>query len=116
MIRILGTLGLVFLVGCESISVPSLNNSSFNNKDVSGCDGSFQCHVIELPMASGCASPSGYQVYSTKALSELEAQQYEQWIIQQHVKQQADTHTCPTVYPVQALCVNKTCEAITLGK
>jgi hypothetical protein len=104
------------LVGCESLpSSVFQSTTTFNNKDVESCEGSFQCRIIELPSLPGCATPSGYKAFSSKELSDQEVSAYEQSVAKTVAKKQ-NNDGCPMVYPAQALCVNKRCEAITLGK
>lgn len=113
---LIGTMLVSLLIGCESLPsrvFPQTN--TFNSKDIESCEGSFQCRIIELPALPGCATPSGYQAYSTKSLDISEIERYEQ-SIREKAPGNSSGEACPMVYPAQALCVKNRCEAITLGK
>lgn len=113
---LISTMMAAMLIGCESLPTSVFpNNSTFNNKDIVSCEGSFQCRIIELPALPGCATPSGYKAFSTKALDSKEVDAYQQSVMTKAPKGD-DKETCPMVYPAQALCVENRCEAITLGK
>lgn len=104
------------LIGCESLPTNVFNpTATFNGKDIVSCEGSFQCRIIELPSLPGCATPSGYNAFSSKELSNEEISAYEQSVTKKATKI-GNNEGCPMIYPAQALCVNERCETITLGK
>ncbi|CCQ11339.1 hypothetical protein PALB_22300 [Pseudoalteromonas luteoviolacea B = ATCC 29581] len=114
--RYLSLISLLLLSGCETLSVSSLSNVSFSQAPTV-CDGTYQCRVIELPALNGCASPAGFEVFSTKTLSESEVDAHVKKVLQRNQPSQRVTdEPCPTVYPVQALCIANRCESFTLGQ
>ncbi|MCF2910931.1 hypothetical protein L1285_21740 [Pseudoalteromonas sp. DL2-H2.2] len=82
-----------------------------------GCDASFQCKVIGVGERQTCGGPSQYVVYSVRNVDETQVEQMATAITQkeQAINQQTPpSEVCKQVLPIQALCINRECQAITL--
>ncbi|KAF7787636.1 hypothetical protein PRUB_a5313 [Pseudoalteromonas rubra] len=82
-----------------------------------GCDASFQCKVIGVGERQTCGGPSQYVVYSVRNVDETQVEQMAVAITQKEraINQQTPpSEVCKQVLPIQALCINSQCQAITL--
>ncbi|MFC3034546.1 hypothetical protein ACFOEE_18750 [Pseudoalteromonas fenneropenaei] len=109
---IISTLALLTMSGCELTTTQPDSSSGLALHNLS-CEGSYQCHVVELPIFPGCATPAGYVLFSSQHNDPDRAKAA---ILAEHSKSSANESTCPSVYPVQALCIAQRCEAISLTK
>ncbi|TMP35702.1 hypothetical protein [Pseudoalteromonas rubra] len=82
-----------------------------------GCDASFQCKVIGVGERQTCGGPSQYVVYSVRNVDESQVEQAALAITRQEQvlnQQTPPNDVCKQVLPIQALCINRQCQAITL--
>lgn len=115
---------LVIVSGCvsttDSASAGSASLAKSNNaldelvQDTS-CTASFQCKVIEVGQRA-CGGPSRYVVYSTLSTEQERAEQLAQQInvLEAENNKSNGLTDCLPVLPVQALCINQTCQSFDL--
>ena len=114
----------VIISGCMSTtdSATSANTSlAQSNKALdelvqdTSCTASFQCKVLEVGQRA-CGGPSHYVVYSTlnteQEKAELLAQQVS--ILEADNNKTNGLTDCLPVLPIQALCINQTCQSFDL--
>ena len=92
------------------------SNSALNElvQDTS-CTASFQCKVLEVGQRA-CGGPSRYVVYSTLNTEQEKAEQLAQQInvLEADNNKNKGLTDCLPVLPVQALCINQTCQSFEL--
>ncbi|MEH6397092.1 hypothetical protein [Pseudoalteromonas sp.] len=115
---------LVIVSGCvsttDSASAGSASLVKSNNalnelvQDTS-CTASFQCKVVEVGQRA-CGGPSRYVVYSTLNTEQEKAEQLAQQInvLEAENNKSNGLTDCLPVLPVQALCINQTCQSFDL--
>ncbi|MCO7191326.1 MULTISPECIES: hypothetical protein [unclassified Pseudoalteromonas] len=110
------------LAGCGSTQSTQVTDSD-DNQALSelvadkGCDASFQCKVIGVGERQTCGGPSQYVVYSVRNVEESQVEQRALAITRQEQalnQQTPPSDVCKQVLPIQALCINSQCQAITL--
>lgn len=112
---------LLIMTGCESTfdtnSSGSANLSKANRAlaervEDTSCTASFQCKVLEVGQRA-CGGPSRYVVYSNLNTEQEAVEQLAQQVTQQEklANQANGSSDCSPVLPVQALCINKQCQA-----
>ncbi|MGS0498304.1 hypothetical protein CWB85_18205 [Pseudoalteromonas sp. S1727] len=121
---LVSTACLVIVSGCmsttdsapaESASLAQVNNNLNELVQDTSCTASFQCKVLEVGQRA-CGGPSRYVVYSTLNTEQEKAEQ----LAQQTNLLEADNNKtngltdCLPVLPVQALCIDKTCQSFEL--
>ena len=92
------------------------SNSTLNElvQDTS-CTASFQCKVLEVGQRA-CGGPSRYVVYSTLNTEQEKVEQLTQQInaLEADNNKSNGLTDCLPVIPVQALCINQTCQSFDL--
>ncbi|AZZ96595.1 hypothetical protein [Pseudoalteromonas sp. R3] len=110
------------LTGCSSTQSTRATDND-DNQALSelvadkGCDASFQCKVIGVGERQTCGGPSQYVVYSVRNVEESQVEQRALAITRQEQalnQQTPPSDVCKQVLPIQALCINSQCQAITL--
>ncbi|TMP23113.1 hypothetical protein CWB99_23530 [Pseudoalteromonas rubra] len=110
------------LTGCSSTQSTQATDND-DNQALSelvadkGCDASFQCKVIGVGERQTCGGPSQYVVYSVRNVDESQVERMALAITrQEHAlnQQTPPSDVCKQVLPIQALCINSQCQAITL--
>ncbi len=112
---------LLVLTGCESTfdtsssgstSLAKANNALTELVEDTSCTASFQCKVLEVGQRA-CGGPSRYLVYSSLNTEQESAEQLAQQVTNREILENKENGAsdCSPVLPVQALCINKKCQA-----
>ncbi|HEA17687.1 MAG TPA: hypothetical protein ENH88_14850 [Pseudoalteromonas prydzensis] len=98
-----------------SASLAQSNNALNELVQDTSCTASFQCKVLEVGQRA-CGGPSRYMVYSTLNTEQEKAEQLAQQInaLEADNNKSNGLTDCLPVLPVQALCINQTCQAFDL--
>lgn len=114
----------VIISGCMSTtdsatsanaSLAQSNNALDELVQDTSCTASFQCKVLEVGQRA-CGGPSHYVVYSTLNTEQERAEQLAQQInaLEAENNKSNGLTDCLPVLPVQALCINQTCQSFDL--
>jgi hypothetical protein len=112
---------LFIATGCEStfdtgtsgsVNLPKANSALSELVQDTSCTASFQCKVLEVGQRA-CGGPSRYVVYSNLNTEQETAELLAQQITEQETRQNqaSGASDCSPVLPVQALCIDKQCQA-----